>query len=88
MSTTVPVILIVLSSLYAAVSLFICIMNFCCKSESLPSTTTRAAITVLVTAGSLYLYYIGVEMTEKELSNLQSLNALSQCSGGTTQFAS
>jgi hypothetical protein len=88
MSTTIPVILIVLSSLYAALCLVIAIMNFCCKSQALPSTTTRAAITTIVTATSLYLYNLGVEMTERELLNLQTLVALSKCSGDSSKFSS
>ena len=89
---TIPILLIVMSSLYTAVTVVIVIINFCKSSHSIheafPSTLCRAAIAFLVSSISLYLYYEGIAMTEKELANLVSLQALSYCSGGSTQFTS
>jgi len=86
MPTTIPVLLIVLASLYAVGALALAAVSFCSKAEALPSTFTRACITLLVMSISLYLYGEGVDMTEKELANLLSLKDLAECSN--TEFAS
>jgi hypothetical protein len=76
MQTTIPVLLIVLSTLYAVGALALAAISFFSKSEALPSTFTRACITLLVMSISLYLYSEGIDMTEKELANLLSLKDL------------
>ncbi|TNV79722.1 hypothetical protein FGO68_gene2934 [Halteria grandinella] len=89
-SMVIPITLVVLASVYGLLNISTICLN-CLQSSRDPrhifkTLSIRSVIMLLIGAISWFLFYRGLHLSQQELTNIQSLQTLNQCSDSDTQF--